>query len=204
MHIGTINTVVELTGPYGTTGICFAPIGGVPGGCTAGLTQDLTTGVTTFSIASVSRDTDQGVWSGIHGTEQGFINITVLTIPSLDVRQPTPGSTIMLSSTPNTETLTTAVTCAYPQVLLDLVFKLQGGGSTVSMLSSTYTCTSTGNTGCSDTDANSYTCTITPQYETDLVAGTTYNIQVTVNLDGQYQSIGLNDTITDTDFTVQS
>ncbi|XP_033758644.1 uncharacterized protein LOC117340956 isoform X1 [Pecten maximus] len=202
LNIGTINTVVTLSRPDGfQAGICLAPIGGVSGGCTTGLTQDLTTGITTYNITSVSRTTDQGVWTSTHGSDTGSINITVLTIPTVNVSESVSSMTLS-SGTINTQRLNIRVTCAYSAVSLGLSFVPTGGGTAIDAPSSTSTCTSTGNTGCTDTDANSYTCDITPQHEATLSPGTTYYIQVAINLDGQYQSLGLNSIITDTDIIV--
>ncbi|XP_033759160.1 uncharacterized protein LOC117341419 [Pecten maximus] len=106
------------------------------------------------------------------------------------------------SDSSNTQSLTITVTCAYPAVSLDLSFVPTGGGNEENAPSSTSTCTSTGNTGCSDTDANSYTCVITPQHEATLSAGTTYHIKAAVKLDGL--SIGVDITINGTDITVQA
>ncbi|XP_033758270.1 uncharacterized protein LOC117340615 [Pecten maximus] len=227
LNIGTINTVVTLYRPDGTTaGTCLAPSSGVSGGCSPGLTQDIAGGTTTYSIASVSRATDQGEWASSHGSDTGSKNITVHTIPTVTESNSLSSLTLSSdSSTSNTQSLTITVTCAYPAVSLNLFyvvsvvymedicspgfirdrfFKLlqpTGGGNEVNAPSSTSTCTSTGNTGCSDTNATSYTCDITPQYEATLSAGTTYYIKAAVKLDGL--SIGVDITINGTDITVQ-
>ncbi|XP_021368555.1 uncharacterized protein LOC110460142, partial [Mizuhopecten yessoensis] len=200
LNLGTINTGLTLNKPDGSSaGNCLAPLGGVSGGCTTGFTQDFTNGVTTFSIASVSRATDEGTWASAHGTDTGSITIKVLTIPTLIVSQTV--SALTLSSS-NTQSLTITATCAYPAVSLDVYFVPTGGGTAVSSPSSTATCTSTGNAGCADTDAESYDCVIVPKLETTLSAGT-YYVQFVVNLAGQYEPIGLNATITDTVITIE-
>ncbi|XP_021368371.1 carcinoembryonic antigen-related cell adhesion molecule 5-like [Mizuhopecten yessoensis] len=119
-------------------------------------------------------------------------------IPTLTVSQTV--SALTLSSS-NTQSLTITATCAYPAVSLDVYFVPTRGGTAVSSPSSTATCTSTGNTGCADTDANGYNCVIVPKLETSLSAGT-YYVQFVVNLAGQYEPIGLTSTITDTVITI--
>ncbi|XP_033759249.1 uncharacterized protein LOC117341484 [Pecten maximus] len=203
LNIGTIHSAVSLNRPDGSSaGTCLAPLGGVNGGCTTGLTQDVTTGITTYSIASVSRTRDQGVWTSTHQSDTGSISITVLTIPTLTVSQSVSSMTLSPGIS-NTQSLSITVTCAYPAASLSLSFVPTVGGTAINAPSSTSTCSSTGNTWCTDTYANSYDCEIVSQYETTLSSDTAYYIQVAVNLDGQYQSIGMAPIINDTEIIVQ-
>ncbi|XP_060084870.1 uncharacterized protein LOC132564213 [Ylistrum balloti] len=200
-----ITTGMSLNRPDGSlAGNCFAPLGGISVGCTTGLTQDLVNGITTFAVASVSRTTDQGEWTSSHGTDTGRKNITVLTIPSLPVVSQSVTDITLSSGSSNTKTLTIQVNCAYPAVTLDLSFVSVNGGTVVVASASSSVCTKTGNAGCADTDANSYTCDITPQYETSFEPGKKYYAKITVNFDGQYQSIGLHSTISDTEILVEA
>ncbi|XP_021356260.1 uncharacterized protein LOC110452212 [Mizuhopecten yessoensis] len=195
----TITNAVVLNKPDGSEeGRCSAPLSVNPVLCSANFAQNGT--ITTVTLSSVARANHQGVWTSIHGSDNGNINITVLTIPTLTVSQTV--SALTLSSS-NTQSLTIIATCAYPAVSLAVYFVPTGGGTAVSSPSSTATCTSTGNAGCTDTDANIYNCVIVPKVETSLSAGT-YHVQFVVNLAGQYEPIGLTSTITDTVITTEA
>lgn len=203
---GSITSSVSINRPDSSqAGNCGAPIEGATVYCSpsSDFSQNFTTGVTTFSVSPLDRNTDEGIWTSYHGTEEATIYINVLTLPTAITASSPAVSPFTLSNGVNSaQDFVVTVVCAYPAVTLNWFFAPTSGGTSVSaQSSSTSSCTLTGNAGCTDTDASSYNCTVIPQYEAT-VAGQKVYMACTLTLQGEYQSTGMNLTITDTEVTM--